>query len=41
MKLALQGERFVMIRAESEMAEQGRNEHDGKQDGKQDNDAQA
>jgi hypothetical protein len=31
MKLALQGERFVMIRAESEVAEQGRNEHDADQ----------
>lgn len=31
MKLALQGERFVMIRAESEMAEQSRNDHNADQ----------
>jgi hypothetical protein len=37
MKLALQGERFVLIRAESEVAEQSRNEHDGDQN----NDVQA
>lgn len=37
MKLALQGERFVLIRAESEVAEQCRNEHDADQN----NDVQA
>lgn len=37
MKLALQGERFVMIRAESELAEQDRHEYNAKQE----NDAQA
>lgn len=31
MKLALQGERFVMIRAESEVAEQDRTKHDADQ----------